>query len=118
MINMAYNETLKTQYQIMTPDNLNQHGQYVPDFETLIQEAPNETMAEKWRECEARLKEWEKHDPRFSGFTFNSVYMMKMKCGDYEIFQHSTTGEEDLNSWMELMQSDKYYKKCTRCICG
>ena len=49
---------------------------------------------------------------------FNSVYMMKMKCGDYEIFQHSTIGEEDLNSWMELMQSDKYYKKCTRCICG
>lgn len=112
-----FNKNLKTQYEIMTEENKNQHGQYVPTFETLIKEAPNQEMANKWKECETRLKQWEKENPKFSGFTYNSVYMVQKSCGHYEIFQTSCHSEEELLDWIENVEL-KNNRKCTRCICG
>lgn len=110
-----YNEDLKAQYVIMTDENKNDEGSYVPNYDELIAEAPNEDMTNKWiqaRDLHAEL------GGKFGGFAFNSIYMIEMKCGHYEIFQHSVRDEDDLLEWIELMQSDKYYKNCTRCICG
>ena len=112
-----YNEKLQTQYEIMTEENINKHGEYVPTFKVLIEEAPNKEMRDKWIECENRLKIWEKEDPRFSGFTFNSVYMVQKKCGHYEIFQHPSKSENELLDWIENVEL-KRNSKCTRCICG
>ena len=111
-----YNKDLKAQYVIM--DEKTECG-YVPDYDELIAEAPNDEMKAKWIESkELHEKLAESDDKRFGGFAFNSVYMIEMKCGHYEIFQHHVRDESDLVEWIALMQSDKHYKKCTRCICG
>ena len=99
-----YNENLKAQYVIMTDENKNNEGSYVPNYDELIAEAPNDEMMTKWiqsRDLHAEL------EGKFRGFAFNSIYMIKMSCD-----------EDDLLEWIELMQSDKYYKDCTMCICG
>ena len=95
----------------MTEENKNQHDQYVPTFETLIKEAPNNEIKAKWIECQERLNEWATTNPRFSGFTYNSVYIVQKSCGHYEIYQHPTNSEEEL---LELPRNNK----CTKCICG
>lgn len=112
------NEETKTQYCIMTVENQNEVGSYIPPYEALIKEAPNEEMAEKWRESKELHEKIGQKDKRFQGFAFNSVYMMKMECGHYEIFQHGIHSEQELIEWIHLMQEPKYYHKCTACICG
>lgn len=111
-----YNEDLKVQYEIMTnkiEDN------YVPSFDELIAEAPNDEMKAKWTQCQDLYERTKDNEAMsFKGFAFNCVYMMEMSCGHSEIFQHQSKSEDDLIEWIKLMQSDKYYKKCSRCICG
>ena len=43
-----YNENLKAQYVIMTDENKNNEGSYVPNYDELIAEAPNDEMMTKW----------------------------------------------------------------------
>ena len=107
---------MEIQYVKMTDENKNAFG-YIPDYDELIAEAPNSEMAAKWKQCRELHEKIGKENPKYETFAFNSVYMMKMKCGHYEIFQHAVGSEEDLVEWIELMLSDKYYKKCTTCIC-
>ena len=111
-----YNETFNTQYAIMTDEN--EYG-YVPDYDELIHEAPNDEMRAKWIESKERHEKYLESDfPKASSFAYNGIYMMQMKCGHYEIFQHSVRNEDDLVEWIEEMHKEKNYKKCTRCICG
>lgn len=113
-----YNKDLNAQYVIMTDENKNESGAYVPNYDELIADAPNDEMKANWiasKELHERLGE---KDAKYGGFAFNSIYMIKMKCGHYEVFQHSVRDENDLVEWISLMQSDKHYKNCTRCICG
>ena len=112
-----YNENLKAQYEIMTEEN-KIGDNYVPSFDELIAEAPNDEMRANWERCQAKIEETKGKTFSFDGFAFNCVYMIKMACGHYEIFQHQVRDEEELFEWIEMMQSDKYYKKCTKCICG
>jgi len=107
---------MEIQYVKMTDENKNEFG-YIPDYDQLIAEAPNSEMAAKWEQCRELHEKIGKENPKYATFAYNSVYMMKMKCGHYEIFQHAARSEEDLIDWIELMLSDKYYKKCTTCIC-
>lgn len=105
-----------TQYCIMTDEQRNDAGAYIPNYDELIANAPNDEMKSKWiesKELHARLSE---KDARFGGFTFNSIYMIQMACGHYEIFQHSARSEAELVEWIEMMQDEN--RKCTRCICG
>lgn len=116
---MILTETqIETQYSMMTEENKNETGSYVPDFEALIEEAPNAEMKAKWAQCRDLIEETKGKDFSFDGFAYSNVYMMKMKCGDYEIFQTPGRSEEELVGWIKLMQSDKHYKKCTSCICN
>ena len=107
-----------TQYCIMTDEQRNESGVFVPNYDELIANAPNDEMKAKWIASKELHENLAEKDARFGGFAFNSIYMMKMACGHYEIFQHSAKNESDLIDWIELMHSDKHYKKCTRCICG
>lgn len=107
-----------TQFCIMTDEQKNDAGSYIPNYDELIANAPNDEMKAKWiasKELHASIGEKE---PRFEGFAYNGIYMMKMACGHYEIFQHHVRDESELVEWIALMHTDKYYKKCTRCICG
>ena len=85
----------------------NEEG-YKPNYDKLISESPNDEMREAWIESKERDL----------SYAYNCIYMMKMSCNHYEIFQHQVRDEDDLKEWVKLMQSEKYYKKCTRCICG
>ena len=40
------------QYVVMGEEMRNEEGKYVPDFEELIMEAPNEEMKKEWRKNE------------------------------------------------------------------
>lgn len=102
-----YNKDLNTQYEIM--DVKTENG-FIPNFDDLIAESPNDEMKSKWMEAKAIT---EKH----GGFTFNGVYMLKMECGHYEVFQHSAKDESDLIDWIKLMQVEEKNRKCTMCIC-
>ena len=113
-----YNKDLKAQYVIMDDENKNDKGSYIPNYDELIADAPNDEMKAKWIASKELHESLAEKDAKFGGFAFNSIYMMKMKCGHYEIFQHHVRDENDLVEWIALMQSDKHYKKCTRCICG
>lgn len=113
--NLVYNPELKVQYEIMCEKG--EYG-YTPNYDILIEEAPNEEMENEWRRCEETFKKMKKSDnPKLSAFAFNSVYMIKMSCGHYEIFQHPSQNEKELIDWIKLMQSPKYYHKCTFCVC-
>lgn len=108
---------MATQFEIMTEENKNDAGSYVPNYDELIAEAPNDEMVAKWISSKELHESLAEKDVRYGGFAFNCVYMMKMSCGHYEIFQHSARSEEELVDWIKMMQSDEYYKKCTSCIC-
>lgn len=110
-----YNENLNVQYVIMT-DECKIEGKYVPNYDELIAEAPNDEMIAKWTRSKELYETTKDKDFGFDGFAYNSIYMMEMSCGHYEIFQHSVRNEDDLIEWIKLMQKEN--KKCTRCICG
>lgn len=95
-------------YEIMT--NKEDDGRYYPNYENLIAEAPNEDIKNV-------LKESQKITEKFEGFAYNAIYVMKMKCGHYELFQHQVVDEDDLINWIHLMHEERNYNKCTMCIC-
>ena len=113
-----YNEELETQYCIMTDDQKNEAGSYIPAYDTLIEEAPVLAMKCKWNKSRDLFSRLGKDNPRYEGFAFKGLYMMKMSCGHYEIFQHSVRTEEELVEWIRLMRTPKHYKECSRCHCG
>lgn len=52
------------------------------------------------------------------GFAFNMLYVCKMACGHYEVFQVYAKDEEDALSWVKFSEDDAKTRKCTRCICN
>lgn len=81
-------EISKIQYEAMTEENKNEEGTYVPSFDKLIAEAPNEKMAAKWQEVRELIEKMKNYEIcRFSGFAFDSVYMVEKNNGEYEVLQ-------------------------------
>ena len=95
-------------YEIMT--NKEDDGRYYPNYENLIAKAPSEDIKNV-------LKESQKITEKFGGFAYNAIYVMKMKCGHYELFQHQVVDEDDLINWIHLMHEERNYSRCTMCIC-
>lgn len=105
------NETLKTQYEIMTVENKNENGDYVPNLEALIQEAPCPEMAKAWKSVADLIEKTKDTEWPFSGFAFRTVYTHQKKDGSYTIYQHAMptewTVEEceaDLFRWIETVE--------------
>lgn len=113
-----YNETIHTQYVLMTDENQNEQGSYVPDYDELIQEAPNDEMRAVWIHSKELHENLSKNDLKLEGYAYNSIYMLKMACGHYEIFQHHVRDESELVEWITLMKEEEKNRKCTSCICG
>ena len=112
---MIDNKT-KIQYEIMTEENKNEEGKYVPSFDKLFREAPNGAMAMKWTECQNTMA---KRPFKFQGFTFNLVVMVKQTCGHYEILQHPFNAKyENLEDVLQQFAEEGQNRRCTRCICG
>ena len=85
-------------------------GRYEAPTYPLSHFAPNDDIKAKWNEVD-------EEQPRYGGFRYNGIYMMKMSCGHYEVFQHSVRNLDELREWVILMHSKKHYRKCTMCIC-
>ena len=90
-------------YEIMA--NKKEDGRYYPNYENLIAEAPN-------KDIKNVLKESQKITEKFGGFAYNAIYVMKMKCGHYELFQHQVIDEDDLINWIHLMHEERNYSVC------
>lgn len=112
--NIGYDEKTGIQYQIMTEENKNAEGKYIPSFDKLFREAPTGAMAMEWNDCQRRMA---KRPFKFQGFAFNLVVLVKQKCGHYEILQHPYHDEyDDLNKILTDFAEEN--RRCTRCICG
>lgn len=111
---MIHKET-GIQYEIMTLKT--GMGNYVPNFEELIAEAPNKDIANKWEECKELLEKTKDSDLPYDGFAFKLVACVLQDCGHYEIFQHPFgSAYTDVD---EIMKSfDEENRICTRCVCG
>lgn len=109
MINMAYNETLKTQYQIMTAEHKTENG-YIPNIPELIAEAPCPEMAEAWQSVADLIEKCKNTNHPFA-FTFRTVYTHQKRDGTYTIYQHGmptdwtiSECEADLFEWIEKVE--------------
>ena len=105
-----------TQYCIMTDEQKNDADSYIPNYDELIANAPNDEMKAKWIASKELHQKLGEKNAKYQGFAFNSVYIIKMACGHYEVFQHSVREESELIEWIEMMQNEN--RRCTRCICG
>lgn len=111
---------MKINYQIMDESQKNEYGQYIPDFEILIEGATCEEEISYIRMVRERvtqrlLKPGYEH---WAGFAYNMVYITRQKCGHFEIFQ--TPCDERYSLEENLHQAEEHAKemKCTRCISG
>lgn len=110
---------MKINYQVMSEEQKNEHGKYIPDWETLKAGASCEEEKEyidsvaDFYEKIGKKKGWEDS----VGFAFNMVYVTKQSCGHFEIFQSPQNEYYTLERVLE--EAEEHTKsKCSRCICG
>lgn len=104
----------KVQYEIMTEEQHNENG-YMPSYDDLIREAPNEEMRNKWIHCRDLFAKAEKTNPRLGRFAFACVFMVQKSCGHYEIYQvPSIHTKEELYKWIDEVEL-KGNSKCSSC---
>ena len=107
-------EATGIQYEIMTTK---EEGNYIPNFEMLIEEAPNKEIAHQWEKCRNLIEKTKDQPFKFGGFSFKLVCCVQQSCGHYEIFQHPYgSAYTDIDKIMESFANEN--RKCTRCICG
>lgn len=110
----------KINYQIMAESQKNKYGQYIPDFEKLIEGATCEDEVSYIRTVQEWSEKWQRKPEceRYAGFAYNMVYITRQKCGHFEIFQ--TPCNEHYSLEENLRQAEEHAKemKCTRCISG
>ena len=105
-------------FQVMTENQKNEYGRYVPDWEALKAGASCEEEKEYIDRIIAQDERWiSKGRGEFVGFAFNMVYITKQSCGHFEIFQSPHNEYHTLEK--VLGEAQEHTKsKCSRCICG
>jgi len=110
-------DSMKINYQIMSDNQKNENGKYVPDIDKLIQTA---TCAE---ELEYIMKIVQRYDERKeTGFTlefaYNMIYITRLTCGHFEIFQTPCNEHYSLHENLKNAKTHAETSKCTKCICN
>lgn len=100
-------------YQVMDESRKNGSGEYIPDFNALRATASCDEERAYIDSVEKRII-----DGKFSGFHWNMVYITKMACGHYEIFQAPANERYPLNEILKSAQDHAATSKCTHCICN
>lgn len=95
----------KVNYQIMP--NVEQDGKYIPDYDALLAAASSEQERRYLR----RVAD---HDMRFA---YNMVYVTRMMCGHFEIFQTPQNKHYSLEENLARAREHASTSRCTRCIC-
>lgn len=103
----------KVNFQQMSEGQRNEKGNYIPDWNALITGASCQEEIDYIKEVRARVD-----NGRFEGFAYNLVYVTRMACGHWEIFQSPCNNfyhiDDVLNQGLEHAKSSK----CTHCICN
>ena len=106
------------QYEIMTEENKN-NDSYVPNYDELIAEAPNEEIAHQWKRSADLIESTKNSTFSFDGFAFKLVCCVQQKCGHYEILQFPYNEQYDnIEEILQDFAEEGKHRKCTRCICG
>ena len=105
-------------FQVMTENQKNEYGKYVPDWEALKAGASCEEEKEYIDKIIALDEKWiSKGRGEYVGSAFNMVYITKQSCGHFEIFQSPHNEYHTLEK--VLGEAQEHTKsKCSRCICG
>lgn len=119
-------------YQIMGESNLLDNGKYMPDWDRLIENASSEDEKQYLETVRAdqlnlinpgRIQFRSSSDRHMAavhrndaGFAFNMVYVSKMNCGHYEIFQTPCSKYHTLKTNLRLAREHASHNKCSRCI--
>ena len=99
-------------YQIMTNTVEMRHGRgYVPDWQVLLD--GTESKGER-KMLYAKMKNYK---DRPIAFSFKLIYVSRMRCGHYEIFQSPLPETQLMNRILQIAKAYAYDHKCTRCAC-
>lgn len=99
-------------HQIMSEKDSS--GNYLPDFSKLKKNAFSEEEAAYIDSVKERRQTV---SPKLQGFAFCTIYVKKMACGHFELFQTAAHSYTELLDWFHVVYSDSN-RKCTRCICN
>ena len=107
---------MKANYQIMNENQKNENDKYVTDIEKLKQTA---TCAEEVEYIQKIMKWYEERKEKGFAFefAFNMIYITKMSCGHYEVFQTPCNQYYSLNETLKEAKERAEKWKCTRCHC-
>lgn len=98
-------------YQIIKEKSTD--GTYVPDYEELIKNASCAEEIEYIQHVETEKQKWAKIDNR-KGFTYNMVYVNRMACGHFELFQTPCNEYWPLEEVLRMAEEESA-SKCTKC---
>ena len=95
-------KSIEFQFEFMTDESKDEYGNYVPNYAKLVEEAPNEKMANEWIRCKSLLEKVAKSEMsrKSEGFAFNCVFMVKKDDGKYHIYQTPAKSVEELIDWI------------------
>lgn len=110
---------MKINYQVMDESQKNAYGHYIPDFEKLIEGATCEDEASYINDVKERIQKY-MSDPglaEYAGFSYRMVYVIKQKCGHFEMFQTSCESYS-VEEILRLAENTANKMECTKCISG
>lgn len=110
---------MKINYQIMDESQKNAGGRYIPDFEKLIEGASCKDEVSYINEVKERIQKY-MSDPElaeYAGFSYEMVYVVRQKCGHFEMFQTSCKSHS-VDDILKLAEQTAIKMECTRCISG
>lgn len=105
-------------YQVMDITQRNSYGNYIPDYNKLLEGATCEEESEYIRKLmEKTDAQLNSSRAKNAGYTFNMVYIVRQACGHFEIFQSPQNAYYPLDK--VLQQAEEHSKRnCTRCTCN
>lgn len=101
--NRHYNFVKMTEYR---------NNKYYPDYNMLLAQATTE------KERQYILRVQEQSAAKDIEFAYNTVAIVKNKCGHYEILQFHTWGTLSVYYNLDSIYKHSKENKCTRCICN
>lgn len=99
-------------YQVMAESQKTKDGVYIPDFDALRATA----SCDEERAYIDRVEEKIKAGKLFKGFRWNMVYITKMACGHYEIFQTPANEHYPVAENLKHAQEHAAQSKCSHCF--
>lgn len=99
-------------YQVIDEKSRAQNGNYKTDWDDLIDRAPDNECREYLTETRKKMK------AKGISFAYNMVYVTRMACGHYEIFQCPGNMHRPIAKNLREAREYSLTHKCSACIIG